>query len=95
MKDEILNETTTFCNECSSKECCPENECVLYRIEQILNGKRTYKVEITETLQKVIKVEARNENEAIRLITEQYQNEEIVLDYNNFIDYDIDIFKGD
>lgn len=35
LKESILNETTTFCNECASKDCCPENECVLYRIEQL------------------------------------------------------------
>lgn len=40
MEDKILNETTSFCNECLSKECCKEEECVLYRIEQIvLNNK--------------------------------------------------------
>lgn len=32
----ILNETTRFCEECPSKENCPEEECVLYRIEQII-----------------------------------------------------------
>ena len=40
MKDktakEILDEITTFCgNECSSAMCCPEDDCILYRIEQI------------------------------------------------------------
>lgn len=37
MKEEVLIELTNFCEECSSHECCPEEECVLYRIEQILN----------------------------------------------------------
>ena len=32
----ILDETTSFCNECPSKDCCPEDECVLFRIEQII-----------------------------------------------------------
>lgn len=36
MEEKILNETTTHCNECPNKECCPEEECVLYRIEQII-----------------------------------------------------------
>lgn len=36
MNDEILTEITDFCSECSSKECCPEEECVLFRIEQII-----------------------------------------------------------
>lgn len=26
-----------FCNECPSKDCCPEAECILFRIEKILN----------------------------------------------------------
>lgn len=34
----VLNETTTFCEECSSREDCPEEECVLYRIEQIVEN---------------------------------------------------------
>lgn len=37
MKEEkILDEITTFCSECASKECCPESDCVLFRIEQIV-----------------------------------------------------------
>lgn len=36
LKNKILDETTTFCEECSSRENCPEDECVLYRIEQII-----------------------------------------------------------
>jgi hypothetical protein len=35
-KDKILNEITSFCNECASKDCCPESDCVLFRIEQIV-----------------------------------------------------------
>jgi hypothetical protein len=37
MKEEkILSETTAFCNECASRDCCPEEECILYRIEQLV-----------------------------------------------------------
>lgn len=38
MTDKILNETTTFCETCSKRECCPEEECILYRIEQIVTS---------------------------------------------------------
>jgi hypothetical protein len=38
MEEKILNETTSFCESCLSKECCPEEECVLYRIEQIVEN---------------------------------------------------------
>lgn len=36
MEQKILNEITNFCNECSSKEQCSEEDCVLYRIEKLI-----------------------------------------------------------
>ena len=39
MKDKILTEITDFCENCLSHECCHEEECVLFRIEQILLDK--------------------------------------------------------
>lgn len=39
MEDKILNETTTFCESCNLKDCCIEEECILYRIEQIVLNK--------------------------------------------------------
>lgn len=36
MRDEILNEITLFCMECGSKYECPEDDCVLFRIERIV-----------------------------------------------------------
>lgn len=36
MNNEILTEITEICECCSSRECCPEEECVLFRIEQII-----------------------------------------------------------
>lgn len=39
MKEKILNETTTFCESCQSRECCHEEECILWRIEQIVLNK--------------------------------------------------------
>lgn len=35
LKESILNETTTHCNTCPNKEYCPENECVIYRLETL------------------------------------------------------------
>jgi hypothetical protein len=35
LKESILNETTTHCNTCPNKEHCPENECVIYRLETL------------------------------------------------------------
>ena len=52
-----------------------------------------YIIEITETLQRQIEVEAQNESEAINLIKEKYKNEEIILSEQDFIDSEIDIIK--
>lgn len=38
IKFKILNETTNHCNECLNKEHCPEHECVLYRIEKLVEN---------------------------------------------------------
>ena len=35
-ENKILLEITEFCKYCSSNLCCPEDECVLFRIEQIV-----------------------------------------------------------
>lgn len=40
MKDKILKEITTHCKECHVKECCPEHECVLYRIQELILKKK-------------------------------------------------------
>lgn len=51
----------------------------------------TYKFEITETLQKTVSIEAVDENEAYKIISNRYKNEDIVLDSDDFIDGIINI----
>lgn len=46
----------------------------------------TYKIEITETLQRQIEVEASSKEEALKKIKEQHQNQEIVLNENDYVD---------
>jgi hypothetical protein len=48
--------------------------------------KKLFKIEITETLQRVVEVEALNIETAIEMITQKYNSEEIVLDYSDFLD---------
>ena len=36
MEEEVLMEISEFCAECPSNQSCPEGECVLYRIETII-----------------------------------------------------------
>lgn len=49
----------------------------------------TYNIEIEEVLLRVIKIEANSKEKALKLAKEKYQNEEIVLDYNDLVDVNI------
>lgn len=50
-----------------------------------------YQVEITETLQRTVEVEAESESEAINKVKKQYNNGEIELDTSDFIDTEFEI----
>lgn len=46
---------------------------------------QTYKIQLQETLSKIIEIQASNIDEAIRIVQESYQNEDIVLDWGDFV----------
>lgn len=52
---------------------------------------KAYKIEITETLQQTIEVEAEDENDALENIKSQYNDGDIVLDSDDFIDVEIEV----
>ena len=52
-----------------------------------------YKVEIIETLSRIIEVEAENEDSALNKIKGLYKQEKIVLDSNDYLDTKIEIYK--
>lgn len=54
---------------------------------------KTFKVEITETLQKVIEIDANDIEDAIDKADELYRGCEIVLDSGDFVDYEIQRFE--
>ena len=54
-------------------------------------NKKTYKVTVTETLQRTITVNAHNEYEAVQKVQDLYNNEDIILDSNDHINTDIDV----
>ena len=54
---------------------------------------KKFKVEIIETLSKIVEVEAETETEAVMKVEEMHQNEEIVLDEFDYVDAEIEIFK--
>lgn len=47
---------------------------------------KKYRIEVEETLERVVEVEANSVDEAIDKVHEMYKNEEIVLDENDFMD---------
>ena len=50
-----------------------------------------YKVQITETMQRIIEIEATDLHEAIRIIKKKYQKEEIILNEKDFIDVEFNV----
>lgn len=50
------------------------------------------KVEIKETLSRIIDVDTDDKQKAIDSVTEAYQAQQIVLDSNDFIDVRIDVY---
>jgi len=58
-----------------------------------VESKHLHVVEITETLNRLVVVEAKTEAEAIEKIEEQYHSEDIILDCNDHVDTKIEIYK--
>lgn len=56
---------------------------------------KKYRILITETLQKVVEVEAENFSDAYDLVVEKYRDGNIVLDYDDFIDSQIENFTSE
>ena len=54
---------------------------------------KKYTIEITETLTRLVIIEAENPDEAERLVREKYKNGEIVLDADDFQDYETSIYE--
>ena len=40
IRNKILNETTNFCLNCNLREKCIEKQCVIFRIEKIIEDRR-------------------------------------------------------
>lgn len=51
-----------------------------------------YKIEIKETLSRIIDIEAENESEAMIKARTKYRNQDIILDDSDYIDTEINIY---
>lgn len=47
---------------------------------------KTFYISITETLNKIVEVQANDEYEAIQKVSDAYYNDEFELDHNDFVD---------
>ena len=54
-----------------------------------MENKKEFVVYITETLQRKVIVKANNDSEALDQVIDQYNNGEIVLDYNDYLDVEV------
>lgn len=55
-----------------------------------MEERKEFVVYITETLQRKVVVEAKSLTEAEEKVQEAYENEEITLDYNDYLQVDFD-----
>ena len=56
---------------------------------------KTYRVVVTETLQRIVCVDAKSAEEEKRNVEESYRNEEIVLDSSDYQDTEIEVVEDD
>ena len=56
---------------------------------------KTYRVVITETLQRTVYIDAKSAEEAKDVVEERYRNEEIVLDWGDYQDTEIEVVEDD
>ena len=52
-----------------------------------------YKIEVTEILQKLIEVEAKDEKEALEIVKDLYFKEKIILDDTSYIDTEFKVVE--
>jgi hypothetical protein len=51
---------------------------------------KTFNIEITETLSRVITIDALDIEEALELVIDQYNAGDIVLDHQDFMNYEVE-----
>ena len=51
---------------------------------------KTFYISVTETLNKIVEVQANDDHEAIQKVSDAYDNDEFELDYNDVVDTDFE-----
>ena len=66
--------------------------CINYIRKEVYNLSK-YRFEMTETLQRIVTIEATDEKEAYEIISNWYKNEEIILNSEYFNDFEINTVR--
>ncbi len=61
-------------------------------IKREIKAAKTFQIEIVETISNIVEVVAENEQDALLKVQEMYQNEEVILDSEDYIDTKFNIF---
>lgn len=56
---------------------------------------KKYSVSVMETLERIIEIDAENENDAYEKVRWMYKNAEIILDCNDYMDYEVEVLKNE
>ena len=56
---------------------------------------KTYRVVVTETLQRIVYIDAKSAEEAKNVAEERYRSEEIVLNWSDYQDTKIEVVEDD
>ena len=60
-------------------------------MEKLIGSNKKFKVEVTETTSRIIEITAKSVNEAWEKVSSMYKNGEIVLNYNDYFNTEINI----
>ena len=50
---------------------------------------KTFKIAVNEILSRVVRIEAETKEDAIQIVSQEYNNQRIVLDWSDFVDVKI------
>lgn len=64
-------------------------------IENCITDMETFKIEIQEFLSKIVEVQASSEDEALNIVKSMYNEEEIILTYEDIVSTEISPYSED
>lgn len=92
--DEIVGKTKIACRDLETSRLLGGVLSFIRKHENYDSDSRVYNVELSETITRIVKIEASNEQEAVEKVRQQYEYGEITLDINDCLESKIKIAGG-